>query len=90
MSYIKKETAINRLEGLVETAEKYDTPVCLNALRGALAELCDVPEEKDVVEVVRCEKCDHYHSKIKLCKLFQIYFTPDHFCAEGVSKGGAE
>ena len=95
MSYIKKETAINRLEGLVESAEKYDTPACLNALRDALAELCDVPIEKEVVKVVRCRNCAHYTTEVArgsiswCCRHERITYASD-FCSDGEPTEGAE
>lgn len=75
MTYIKKEI----LYELLENFERL-YPEATAAFRVAVAEM---PEG-----LVRCKECAYYHNGIKLCEMCNVFFTPDHFCAEGEAKEG--
>lgn len=77
MTYITKESVYELLENLEQLY-----PEATAAFRVAVSEM---PEG-----LVRCKNCTYYHSGIKLCELVNVFFTPDHFCAEGEPKEGAE
>ena len=61
---------------------------------GFKTKCCRIPDDRDVVEVVRCKDCKHrskemydYYGnpddKVYVCQINDIAKKPDWFCADG-------
>ena len=84
--YIKRSTVLCYLDG-VATADE----MAMNIARAAVKR---IPAE-DVVEVVRCSECEHYHEGLGWCDVHSHFvdsgadwkmFDEDYFCKDGERK----